>query len=72
MKAARVGPEWLAPCEVCSGTGKIKWYDFNPMSPKQMTELLFGHLNVPKGLAGREGPNANEETMKKILEWSNV
>lgn len=60
----------LGSCEVCGGRGKISGYDFNPMSPKQMTELLFEHLRVPKYLAGRDGPNASEDTMKRILEWA--
>jgi len=70
MKAPEVGPEWLAPCKTCDGQGKIGTYVFNPMSPSQMGELLFTWLRVPKHLAGRDGINANEETMKKILEWS--
>ena len=69
---AQLEEDLLRPCKVCNGEGKTGQYDFNPMSPKQMTALMFEHLRVPKYTAGSKGPNADEETIKKILEWSNV
>ena len=70
MKAPEVGPEWLSPCETCGGVGETFGYDFNPMSPKQMVDLLYGELRVPKFTYFGDVPNASEETMKKILEWA--
>ena len=58
------------PCSACNGTGELTGYDFNPMSPKQMVDLLYGELRVPKFTYLGDTPNASEETMKRILEWA--
>ena len=61
--------ELIPPCRVCDGVGKIDTWDFNPMSPTQMPALLWDHLGVPKYCYGK-APNADEETMKKVHDWS--
>jgi uracil-DNA glycosylase family 4 len=60
----------LTTCQECSGTGILTGHDFNPMSPKQMVDLLYGELRVPKFTYFGDTPNASEETMKRILEWA--
>lgn len=69
----------LKPCKNCGGSGELTGFDFNPMSPKQMVDLLYGELRVPKytivptvqqRLKKDSGPNASEDTMKRILEWA--
>lgn len=61
--------ELLPVCRICEGRGKIPDWDFNPLSDTQLPALLWDHLGVPKYCAPG-GPNAQEETIKRVLEWS--
>jgi hypothetical protein len=60
----------LHTCATCEGNKKIDSWDFNPLSSTQMPLVLWGLLGIPKGLHGKDGPDASEETMKKVFEWS--
>jgi DNA polymerase I-like protein with 3'-5' exonuclease and polymerase domains len=70
LKKAELEQWLLQPCVECEGRGELTGYDFNPMSPKQMVDLLYGELRVPQFTYLGDVPNASEETMKRILEWA--
>ena len=69
LKVAEI-KDLLHGCSTCEGTGKVDKWDFNIMSPTQLPSLLWDHLDVPKGCAKKGEPSADEETIKKVLEWS--
>tara|TARA_R110002020_G_scaffold121916_3_gene277025 strand:+ start:18437 stop:20182 length:1746 start_codon:yes stop_codon:yes gene_type:complete len=69
MKVAEI-KELLSTCEACEGMRKVDQWDFNPMSSTQLPVLLWKLLGIPKGLHGRSGPDASEDTIKKVYEWS--
>ena len=63
--------EILEPCNVCAGLGSITTYEFNPMSPKQMGDLLYNELEVPRSTLVKPAEiKADEDTIKRVLEWS--
>ena len=53
--------DMFPPCQACGGVGTLPRWDFNPMSGSQLIELLWTHLNVPKGLYSGATPNAQED-----------
>jgi len=55
----------LHPCKECGGSGKVDTWDFNPMSPVQLTTIMK-LLDVPKPYL----KDASEETIKKLFNWS--
>jgi len=56
-------------CSTCSGTGKIKTYDFNPYSPVQLIKLLYNDLLAPKHtFKGKVTVDAT--SLKKVLRWA--
>jgi len=69
MKVADI-KAMLHSCKTCEGTGKVDKWDFNPMSSTQLPLLLWKLIAIPKGLHGRGGPDASEETIKKVYQWT--
>ena len=72
MKKAELEASLLESCESCQGLGSTTTYEFNPMSPKQLGDLLYTELKVPMSTLVRpkDGIKADEETIKRVLEWS--
>jgi len=60
----------VPPCKVCKGQGKIAEWDFNPLSATQMKTLIFDLLEAPKYCYSGKEPDASEDTLKKVLEWT--
>jgi len=58
----------LAPCTACGGTGDGGRFEFNAMSPSQMVALLT-LLGVPKYVWAGD-VKADEDTLKRVLEWA--
>lgn len=48
---------------------KIVGHEFNPNSPKQLTQILYGELGIPEQISRKTGrPTTDKETLKKLAE----
>ena len=60
----------LPVCKECGGEGKVPTWDFNPVSSTQLPYLLWEVLDVPAYCHNYNEPNAQEETIREVLEWA--
>ncbi|KKL03941.1 hypothetical protein LCGC14_2621020, partial [marine sediment metagenome] len=59
-------------CENCNGRGESSLFKFNLRSAKQVEELFFKELEVPKSLVVK-GSFASQDTLRKVYEeWATV
>lgn len=48
---------------------KIIGHEFNPNSPRQLTQILYGELGIPEQISRKTGrPTTDKETLKKLAE----
>lgn len=58
----------LGPCTKCDGIGYTEWIEFNPFSAKQLADLIYEHIGVPKTLIKKK--QVDEEAVGAILHWA--
>ena len=52
---------------------KIVGHEFNPNSPKQLTNILYNELGIPEQISRKTGrPTTDKETLKKLSELTDI